>query len=81
MSTKPSPTPVTFGVPSVPIVYDIPDSVKYTEVFIFADDTKLLLPIGDSINIDKFLSNIKSVVKWSKINNVNLVTKSWFSSL
>lgn len=46
-------------------------------MFIFADDTKLLLPIRDSTDIDNFQSDIHSVVNWSKSNNIKFKNKKF----
>ena len=78
--------PVLSGVPQGSIlgpllflifINDLPDCVKYARMFIFADDTKLLLPIRDSVDSIHLQSDIHSVINWSKSNNINFNDKKF----
>ncbi len=46
--------------------------MKHSQVYIFADDTKIVLPISD---IENFQSDINSILNWSKSNEISFNTK------
>ena len=76
------PTPVLSGVPQgsvlgpllfVLYINDMSSSVDSTsQVFTFADDTKLVSTISSSHDKNNLQKNLDSLIKWSRMNNMVL---------
>lgn len=53
-------------------INDLPKFLKDVEYLMFADDLKIFRTIKNSIDIEKLQYNIDNLLKWCKINDMNL---------
>ena len=56
-------------------INDLPKSIKYSSVLMYADDVKLFLPIVDSISHRNLQDDLNSLEKWCHLNLMSLNLK------
>ena len=47
-------------------ISDLPDCVTYSEIALFADDTKMYIPIQSKSDYQKFQTDLKCLSQWSE---------------
>ena len=53
-------------------INDLVDNIKSSQIYTFADDTKIVHPIGSSSDFCSLQGDLNAVIEWSTMNNMQL---------